>query len=146
MFQINDLQKNLLSMPDEPLNEDLPKESFYDGILGTFSKEHPASEETLDIMVAQIYEKHGSRLMPRLIRYLKERQQNLQRWTDGLTKFSAAETIVWGTEDKIAVEAMADRMKELRPAIDLHKWPDVAHWPSLEVPDRVAAAILERLE
>jgi pimeloyl-ACP methyl ester carboxylesterase len=97
-------------------------------------------------MVAQIYENHGSRLMPRLIRYLKERQQNLQRWTDGLTKFSAAETVIWGTEDKIAVEAMADRMRELRPAIDLHKWPDVAHWPSLEVPDRVATAILQRLD
>ena len=29
---------------------------------------------------------------------------------------------------------------------DLHKWPDVGHWPSIEVPDRVAKAILDRLE
>jgi pimeloyl-ACP methyl ester carboxylesterase len=82
MVQINDLQKNLLAMPDEPLKEDLPRESFYKGLRGTFSKEHAASDETMDVMVAQIYEKHGSRLMPRLIRYLNERQENLERWTD----------------------------------------------------------------
>ena len=65
---------------------------------------------------------------------------------DGRTdEVNAPETVIWGTEDKIAVEAMADKMKELRPAIDLHKWPDVAHWPPIEVPDRVAKAIIERL-
>lgn len=145
MVQLNELQKQLLAMPDEPFSEDLPRESFYSGLRGTFSKQHPASDETLDIMIAQIYEKHGSRLMPRLIRYLNERQQNLQRWTDGLTKFTSPETVIWGTEDKIAVEAMADRMKELRSAIDLHKWPDVAHWPPIEVPARVAQAIIDRI-
>ncbi len=146
MVQLNEMQKKLLAMPDEPFAEDLPREMFHEGLRGTFSKEHAASDETLDVMVAQINNNHGSRLMPRLIRYLNERQQNLQRWTDGLTKFSAPETVIWGTEDKIAVEAMADRMKELRPAIDLHKWPDVAHWPSIEVSDRVAKAIVDRLD
>ena len=88
MVQINDLQKNLLAMPDEPLKEDMPRESFYKGLRGTFSKEHAASDETMDVMVAQIYEKHGSRLMPRLIRYLTERHENLQRWTDGRVEAS----------------------------------------------------------
>ena len=41
---------------------------------------------------------------------------------------------------------MADRIKAWRPVTDLHKWTDVGHWPSIEVPDRVAKAILDRLE
>jgi pimeloyl-ACP methyl ester carboxylesterase len=36
-------------------------------------------------------------------------------------------------------------MKKLNPAADLHKWADVSHWPSIEVPERVAKAIIERL-
>jgi pimeloyl-ACP methyl ester carboxylesterase len=40
---------------------------------------------------------------------------------------------------------MADRLKKLNPAADLHKWPDVSHWPPIEVPERVAKAIIERL-
>jgi pimeloyl-ACP methyl ester carboxylesterase len=32
----------------------------------------------------------------------------------------------------------------MQPRIELHKWPDVGHWPSIEVPDRVAKKILDR--
>ena len=28
---------------------------------------------------------------------------------------------------------------------DLHKWPDVGHWPPIEVPERIAKAIIDRL-
>lgn len=145
MIQLQPIQKRLLDMPDEPLAEDLPREGLHEGTRTTFSKEHAASEETLDCMMAQIYENQGDRLMPRLIRYLNERHENLQRWTDGLTKFSAPESVYWGLQDPVALVAMADKIKELRPATDLHKWPDVAHWPSIEVPDRVAKAITDAL-
>jgi pimeloyl-ACP methyl ester carboxylesterase len=53
--------------------------------------------------------------------------------------------VMWGTLDPIAVPAMVDRLVELRPTVDVVRWDDVGHWPSLEVPDRVAGAILHRL-
>ena len=83
--------------------------------------------------------------MPRLMRYQQERKDNLQRWIDGLTKLSAPTSIFWGQQDPNGIEAMADRLKKLNPSADLHKWPDVSHWPSIEVPERVAKAIVERL-
>jgi pimeloyl-ACP methyl ester carboxylesterase len=141
MVHLVDVQKQLLDMPDEPLAEDLPPSTFRDSLPPTMSKEHQPSRETIDAMDAQIRAKHGDRLMPRLIRYLPERQKNLDRWRDGLTKFSGAENLYWGTQDPVALVVMADKIKELNPAVDLQKWPDVGHWPSIEVPERVSKAI-----
>jgi pimeloyl-ACP methyl ester carboxylesterase len=50
----------------------------------------------------------------------------------------------WGELDPISVVAMADAWKDMQPKIELHKWPDVAHWPMIDVPDRVAKVILDR--
>jgi pimeloyl-ACP methyl ester carboxylesterase len=96
-------------------------------------------------MVAQINQYHGGRLMPRLMRYQQERKDNLQRWIDGLTKLSAPTSIYWGVQDPNGIVAMADRMKKLNPSADLQKWLDVSHWPPIEVPERVAKAIVDRL-
>jgi len=138
-------QKALLALPDEPLERPLPLEGFRDAIRDTFSREHLPTEADLDCMLASIRENGGDRLIPRLIRYIEERRANLERWTTGLAGFSAPVSVFWGEQDPIAVPAMARRIGELRPATDVHLWPDVGHWPPLEVPERMAEAIRERL-
>jgi pimeloyl-ACP methyl ester carboxylesterase len=145
MVQFVDFQKKLLAQPDQVMTEDVPDSMWLDGLPSSFSKEHQPNQGLLDVMVAQINEKHGSRLMPRLMRYQQERKENLDRWIGGLTKLSAPTSIFWGRQDPNGIEAMADRLKKLNPAADLHKWADVAHWPPVEVPERVAKAIVERL-
>jgi pimeloyl-ACP methyl ester carboxylesterase len=145
MVQFVDFQKKLLAQPDQVMEEDVPDTMWMDGLPGSFSKERQPNQGLLEVMVAQINEKHGSRLMPRLMRYQQERKDNLDRWIGGLTKLSAPTSIFWGQQDPNGIEAMADRLKKLNPAADLHKWPDVAHWPPIEVPERVAKAIIERL-
>ncbi len=143
LVQLNDLQKKLLGMPDE-LGPNLPAETFVEGLRGTFSKEHSASDETLDIMAAQILYNDGDRVMPRIIRYMKERQEELERWGGGIANFNGPVSMFWGLQDPVSVEKMADTWKDMQPRIELHKWPDVGHWPSIEVPDRVAKKILDR--
>jgi len=138
-------QKHMLSLPDEPLAEDLSREDVANDLRPSFSKEHPGTDDILNSMIDQIMAKQGSRLLPRILRYLPERKANLERWTNGLTKFSNPESLYWGLQDPVALEAMADKIKEERPFTDLHKWPDVGHWPSIEVPERVSKAILDRL-
>jgi pimeloyl-ACP methyl ester carboxylesterase len=41
---------------------------------------------------------------------------------------------VWGTEDPIAVSAMATRLHGVRPDADLTWLPGVGHYPMLESP------------
>lgn len=54
-------------------------------------------------------------------------------------------TALWGEQDPIAVVGMAHHLRELRGDTEVVTWPDVGHWPSIEVPERVAEAILARL-
>jgi len=68
------------------------------------------------------------------------------RWDGTLTSSRTAPmTVIWGTSDPIAVEAMADRIKLWRPATDVCKLSGVGHWPSLEAPAFITDAILHRL-
>jgi len=146
MVNFMPMQKKMLAEPDKILDKDIPDDQWLDLLNVGFSKEHQANDGLIEVMIAQINEHHGSRLMPRLMRYQNERKENLDRWIGGLTKLSAPTSIFWGKQDPNAAEAMADRLKKLNPAADLHKWPDVSHWPPIEVPERVAKAIVERLD
>jgi pimeloyl-ACP methyl ester carboxylesterase len=147
MIELAEMQKKLLKKPDKALTEHLDFKEFGDGFRPTFSKEHAASDETIDCMSAQVFANNGDLVIAQILRYLKERREFYDRWAGTLTGFhSAPMSVYWGTQDPVALEAMADRIKLWRPVTDLHKWPDVGHWPSIEVPDRVAKAILDRLE
>jgi pimeloyl-ACP methyl ester carboxylesterase len=145
LAQLSPGQLALLSMPDEVLPEPMPLEMFRPGLAQTFSPDHPPSEEELDAMVWLIAREGGDRLLPRLIRYIEERRRNQERWTDGLVSFAGPLSALWGAQDPIAIPAMVERLAELRPATDVEIWDDVGHWPSIEVPDRLAAAVVATL-
>ena len=52
---------------------------------------------------------------------------------------------VWGDLDPVSGGHVADRMEERLPdwpaGRELQRLPDVGHWPPLEAPDEVAAAV-----
>jgi pimeloyl-ACP methyl ester carboxylesterase len=116
------------------------------GLRETFSQDHQPSDDELDAMVELIRHNGGDQLLPRLIRYIEERRANQAEWTSALVEFDGPMTALWGEKDPIAVVAMTDHLKELRPSTEVVTWSDVGHWPSLEAPERVSAAILERLD
>lgn len=141
MAQLSAGQQALLAMPEEPLAEPLRMEGFGLGITALFSKEHPPSEEELDAMLWLIQNNGGSRLLPRIIRYIEERRREQQRWIEGLVRFEGPMTVAWGEQDPIAVVEMARRLGDMRAETEVIIWPDVGHWPPIEVPARVAAVI-----
>ncbi len=78
--------------------------------------------------------------------YLKERKEDFNRWSRTFFEFKKAPmTLIWGEQDPVGLIAMADRVKKNRPVTDLYKYPDCAHWPSIEYPDRIGDAIIARL-
>lgn len=145
LAELSSGQQLLLSLPDEPLEASLDLDGFAPGLRETFSSEHQPPEAELEAMLALLRHNDGDRILPRLIRYVEERRANIDRWTSGLVDFEGPQALIWGEQDPIAVVEMAHRLKELRPASDLTTWPDVGHWPSIEVPERLAEAIVARL-
>jgi pimeloyl-ACP methyl ester carboxylesterase len=137
------MQKEALAAPDT-LGPDQTKQHVMDGLKDSFGKVHPASEETLSIMADQILYNEGDRVFNRQIRYMEQRQKFLQRWQAGIINFNGPVSMFWGELDPVSVVKMADAWKDMQPKIELHKWPDAAHWPMIDVPDRVAKVILDR--
>ena len=137
------MQKKGLKAPDT-LGPDMPKDVVMKDLNDSFGKAHPASEETLSIMADQILYNEGDRVFNRQIRYMIQRKKFLQRWQAGIINFDGPVSMCWGELDPVSVVKMADAWKDMQPKIELHKWPDTAHWPMIDVPDRVAKVILDR--
>jgi pimeloyl-ACP methyl ester carboxylesterase len=95
-------------------------------------------------MADQILFNEGDRVFNRQIRYMKQRMEMLQRWQAGIINFNGPVSMFWGELDPVSLVKMADAWKDMQPKIELHKWPDVAHWPMIDVPDRVTKVILDR--
>ncbi len=83
----------------------------------------------------------GSKMVPVTIRYIEERRAYSQRWTSGLVDFAGPLAAIWGEQDAVAVPAMVERLVGLRDDVEVVRWPDVGHWPQIEVPDRIASAL-----
>jgi pimeloyl-ACP methyl ester carboxylesterase len=135
----------LLSLPDEPLTEALRVEQFLPQIRRLFSREHPLRPDDEIALLWLLRFRHGDRLLPRLVRYVDERRVQQDRWTQGLTSFPGPMTVLWGEQDPSALVAMARHLGTIRPATEVITWPDVAHFPHYEVPERVADHILSRV-
>ena len=143
MAQLSSGQQLLLSLPDEQLSEPLQMNGMAPGLRETFGRE-PVDAE-IDAMIELIRHNGGDQLLPRTIRYIEERRANQPRFTDGLASYEGPLTALWGELDPIAVVAMMDKLAEVRPSTEIVRWPDVGHWPALEAPELVSAAVLERL-
>jgi pimeloyl-ACP methyl ester carboxylesterase len=53
-------------------------------------------------------------------------------------------TFVWGMLDPVSGAHMAERIRERLPDAPFTALEDVAHWPPLEAPERVAVTLLGR--
>ncbi len=137
------MQIKALDAPDT-LGPDMDKDVIMKDLNDSFADVHPAGEETLSIMADQILYNEGDRVFNRQIRYMKQRKEYLQRWTAGIVNFNGPVSMFWSELDPVSVVKMAYAWKDMQPKIELHIWPDTAHWPMIDVPDRVAKVILDR--
>jgi pimeloyl-ACP methyl ester carboxylesterase len=85
----------------------------------------------------------GDRLLTKQINYVRERRQHQPTWTAAFVEYAGRLSAVWGVLDPIAVPAMPRHLADLRPGTDVVMLDGVGHWPSIEVPERVAAEIAE---
>lgn len=144
LVQLSAGQEFLLALPDEVLTEAFGTEVTAHALQASFPPGRPDSVE-LEAMIALLHREGGDLLMPRLIRYIEERRQHQDRWTSGLRDFAGPLAAFWGDLDPIAMPAMADRLASNRSEaghpVEVVHWSDVGHWPNVEAPGRVAAAI-----
>jgi pimeloyl-ACP methyl ester carboxylesterase len=84
----------------------------------------------------------GQRNAHLLIRYITDRQAHAERWVDALESTDVPLRFIWGMLDPVSGAHMAERIREQLPTAPFVALEDVGHWPPLEAPDRVLAALI----
>lgn len=146
LIQTTPGQQASMKLPDQALTEDPPSREWYDDLRPSYGAKMQNDQDelqmNLDAQVSQIYAKNGAKVMSNIVRYLLERNEYYNRWVGTLTHFhSAPMTVLWGLDDPVALEPMADRIKAWRPQTVLYKLEGVGHWPSIEAPEDIAEVI-----
>ena len=119
------------------INEEL----FVQGLRPTFAEGFDGAADSAEIWQAMSRD-GGQRILHLLIGYMRDREAHEQRWVNALETTGVPLSFVWGMLDPISGAHMAQRIRERLPNAPLVALEDVAHWPQLEVPERVTQALL----
>jgi pimeloyl-ACP methyl ester carboxylesterase len=124
------------------LSANVNEELFAASLRPTFADAYdPAGDSAA--MWGALHRDEGQRNMHLLIRYMTDRDTHEQRWVRALERSDVPLAFVWGMLDPVSGAHMAERIRERLPAAPLLALGDVAHWPPLEAPERVAEALLD---
>ena len=145
LVRLSEGQRLLESLPDERLAAGvLQRDGVLAGLVATCSPGATVPDDELDAHWALIASEGGERLLPRLARYIEERRRSESRFTPPIVDHPSPLAVVWGTDDPIAVPAMADRLAAARPDARVIRLDGVGHYPMVEAPDRFLAAVTDR--
>ncbi|HXW33806.1 MAG TPA: alpha/beta hydrolase [Acidimicrobiales bacterium] len=147
MAQLTDGQKFLLDLPDERLADGatIGAATTEGALKATFSPRSSVDAAELSAAWELISNRQGHLLLPRTIRYIEDRRRNQDRYTGAIEDHPATLSIIWGTDDPIAVSDMATRLSKARSDSNLKRLENVGHYPMLESPDLFAEAVSDFL-
>jgi pimeloyl-ACP methyl ester carboxylesterase len=136
------IQSALLDPEQGPkISAQLTAEQLTLALAPTFAPGFDATADSADIWRA-LSRDDGQRIAHLLIGYMSDRRRHAERWVAALETTDVPLAFVWGLLDPISGAHVAERIRARLPAARFTALPDVAHWPPLEAPERVAAAIL----
>jgi pimeloyl-ACP methyl ester carboxylesterase len=134
--------QHLLRSPLGPLAARLTSErSVRAQFSRVFSDEHPLSPAEAEDQWSLIAHNGGRRIAHRLVHYMAERERFTERWHGAIRDWPGPLTLTWGLRDPVARTEVLDGLRELRPGVETIELPELAHYPQIESPGRIAAAL-----
>jgi pimeloyl-ACP methyl ester carboxylesterase len=141
------LAQRLLRGPLGPVMARLSSERVFRQQFGSiFSAEHPLSDEEAADQWSLVTNEGGQRLGHRLISYMDERERHAARWYSALQDWPKPLHLAWGMADPVATENVLNAVLELRPQVPLTRFPELGHYPQIEDPARLAAALTAAID
>jgi pimeloyl-ACP methyl ester carboxylesterase len=136
------IAQRLLRSPIGPLFSRLSSERFFRQQFGSiFSPVHPLTEEEAEDQWALVCAGGGRTLNHKTIAYMEERFKHAERWHGALRDWQTPLSLAWGMLDPVATEKVLDAVIELRPGAPVARFEDLGHYPQIEDPARIAAAL-----
>ena len=148
MAHLTDGQTLLLSLPDAltPIIGADGGIAWRRAIGETFSAGAVVDDAEVADLCTLAMRADGLPMMPRTIRYMEDRQAEERRFTGAIEQHPSPLAVVWGADDPIAVVAMVDELRRVRPDADVTVLDGVGHYPMIEAPGEFAAALLRGLD
>jgi pimeloyl-ACP methyl ester carboxylesterase len=106
-----------------------------------FSAERPLSAEEAADQWSLIAHNGGQRIGHLLVNYMAERERFTDRWHGAIRDWAGPLTLAWGLKDPVARVEVLDGLRELRPGVEVLELPELAHYPQIEAPERIASAL-----
>jgi len=136
------LGQNLLRSRLGPLFARLTSErGFRAQFSRVFSPEHPLSGEEAADQWSLIAHAGGQRIAHKTIHYMTERERFTERWHGAIRDWPKPLTLTWGMQDPVARVEVLRGLQSLRPGVPTIELPDAAHYPQVERPDLISAAL-----
>ena len=138
------LGQQLLLDPDhgEEVAAGMTEELFAGGIRGTWGTRREMTDAELHEMWESMADGGGTAIAHQLLHYIADRKQHEQRWTGALEACDLPMRFVWGDLDPVSGAHMIEEVERRVPQAEVRRFDDIGHWPPLEVPDDVAAAVV----
>lgn len=136
------LIQKLLATPLGPLLARLSSYRSFARTMRDIGGERPPSDDELRAMWELLEHDGGRAVLPRLIGYMAERRRHRERWVGALVHATVPVRLVDGLRDPISGANMVARYRELVPRPDVVELPRAGHYPQVEAPAEVQAAIL----
>ncbi len=128
-----------------PLVARLSSERFFRHQFGSvFSAAHPLSGAEAEDQWSLICHNGGRTLGHRLISYMDQRETHAERWHGAIREWPGALSLAWGLQDPVATTSVLAALRELRPEVPVNELPELAHYPQIEDPQRLAQALTAR--
>lgn len=106
-----------------------------------FSAAHPLSDEEAADQWSLVCHNGGRTLGHRLVSYMDQRETHADRWHGAIREWPGKLSIAWGLQDPVATTAVLAALRELRPGVAVSELPELAHYPQLEDPQRLARVL-----
>ena len=120
----------------------LDERRFTAALAAVFAAEHRPAPGEFRQHWESVVQNGGHRLGHRLIAYIDDRRRHERRWVEALEQTQAPLRFVWGMLDAISgAHVMEHLHRQFDGRAVLIELPDVGHYPQIEAPDRVVAAI-----
>jgi pimeloyl-ACP methyl ester carboxylesterase len=115
--------------------------SFRTQFSRVFSAAHPLSAEEAADQWALIAHGGGQRIAHRTIHYMDERERFTERWHGAIRDWPGPLTLAWGMQDPVARPAVLRGLQALRAGVLTIELPELGHYPQVEAPQRISAAL-----
>lgn len=140
------IQKMLMSPIGWILSKLLNQKKFEKSFGRIFGPDTMLTAEEMETYWQLVSRNNGHRIAHLIIRYMKERVKNRERWVGALQDFKQPLGLINGLVDPISGQVMVDRYREIITSENIWTMERIGHYPQVEAPVEVLRCYGEFME